>query len=90
MTRTAVPLHARYKLSMMPSSINEFQNAVSTYQDIVYITIGVFIFYTGLYYARKINRINDGEPPLLPGALPILGHTLAIMKDSNKVYETAR
>jgi hypothetical protein len=75
---------------MLPSSINAFQNAVSTHHDIVYITIGVLIVSIGLYYARKVNHINDGEPPLLPGALPILGHTLAFMKDSNKVYETAR
>jgi hypothetical protein len=75
---------------MLPSSMNAFQNTVSTHQDIAYITIGVLIVSIGLYYALKVNRINDGEPPLLPGALPILGHTLAIMMDSNKLYETAR
>jgi hypothetical protein len=75
---------------MIPSSTNAFQNAAFTHQNIVYITIGVLIASLGLYYGRKVNRINDGEPPLLPGALPILGHTLAIMKDSHKVYETAR
>jgi hypothetical protein len=75
---------------MLPSSINEFQNAASTHQDIVYITIGALIISIGLHYASKFNRINDGEPPLLPGAHPVLGHALAFMKNSNKVYETAR
>jgi hypothetical protein len=75
---------------MLPSSINEVQNAVSTHQEVIYITIGVLVGSIGLHYARKVNRINDGEPPLLPGALPVLGHALAFLKDNNKVYEAAR
>jgi hypothetical protein len=74
---------------MLPSSINTFQNTVSTYQNIVYITIGALVISIGIHYASKVNRINDGEPPLLPGALPILGHTLAIIKDINGVYKAA-
>ena len=77
-------------LTMLPSSFAELQNAFSTHQDIVYVTLGTLLVSIGLHYARKVNRIHDGEPPLLPGALPIFGHALAFMKDSNKVYETAR
>jgi hypothetical protein len=75
---------------MLPLSIIAFQNVVPTYPYIVYVTIGALIISVGLHYATKINRINAGEPPLLPGALPILGHTLAIIKDSNRIYQAAR
>jgi hypothetical protein len=75
---------------MLPSSFTELQNAFSTHQVIVYVTLGALLVPIGLHYARKVNRIQDGEPPLLPGALPIFGHALAFLRDSNKVYEAAR
>jgi hypothetical protein len=75
---------------MLPFSINAFQNAVSTYQDIVYVTTGILVVSVGLHVARRVNRVNDGEPPLLPGAFPVLGHALALAKERNKVYEKAR
>jgi hypothetical protein len=75
---------------MLPSSFAELQNTLSTHQSIVYATIGTLIVSITLYYARKVNRIDDGEPPLLPGALPIFGHALAFLRDANKVYEVAR
>jgi hypothetical protein len=75
---------------MLPLSFAELQNAFSTHQSIVYVSIGTLIVPMGLHYARKVNRIHDGEPPLLPGALPIFGHALAFLRDSNKVYEAAR
>jgi hypothetical protein len=75
---------------MLPSSFTELQTALSTRQDIVYLTLGTVLVSIGLHYARKVNRVTDGEPPLLPGALPLFGHTLAFIKDTYKVYETAR
>jgi hypothetical protein len=75
---------------MLPSSFAELQNAFSTHQGIVYVTFGTLLVSIALHYARKVNHIDDGEPPLLPGALPIFGHALAFLKNSNKIYETAR
>jgi hypothetical protein len=60
------------------------------FQGLVYIIFGALIISIGLYYASKVNRVNEGEPPLLPGALPLFGHALAFLKDTNKPYETAR
>ena len=77
-------------LTMLPSSFAELQNTFSTHKNTVYVAIGTSIVFIGLNYARKVNRIQDGEPPLLPGALPIFGHALAFLRNSNKVYETAR
>jgi hypothetical protein len=90
MTRTAIPSTSDLSLSMLPSPINVSENAISTYQLIAYVTIGAFIVSAGLHYASKVNHINEGEPPLLPGALPVLGHALAFMKQRNKVYEKVR
>jgi hypothetical protein len=75
---------------MLPSSISALKDAVSTYQDIGYVTIGVLVVSVGLHFARRVNRINDGEPPLLPGALPVFGHALAFARERNEVYEKAR
>jgi hypothetical protein len=98
MTRCGVPsaLHCppvlcpSVSLTMLLSSFKELQNAFSTHQDIIYVTLGALLVSIGLHYARKVNRVHDGEPPLLPGALPIFGHAFAFMRDSNKVFETAR
>ncbi|KAG9040575.1 hypothetical protein FS842_002984, partial [Serendipita sp. 407] len=38
----------------------------------------------------KVSQTKPGEPPLLPGTLPLLGHALSFNKDSNKLYEVAR
>jgi hypothetical protein len=76
--------------TMFPSSFTDLQGVFSVPRDIVYVTVGTVVVSLGLHYARKVNRVADGEPPLLPGALPILGHALTFLKDSNKVYETAR
>lgn len=75
---------------MVPFSLSELQSALSTRHDLVYITFGALLVSIGLHYASKVNRVNEGEPPLLPGALPVFGHALAFMKDANKLYETAR
>jgi hypothetical protein len=77
-------------LAMLPLSFAELQNTFSTHKNIVYVALGALLVPIGLHYARKVNRIQDGEPPLLPGALPIFGHALAFLRDSNKVYEAAR
>ncbi len=76
--------------TMVPFSFSELQNALLTRHDLVYITFGAVLVSVGLHYASKVNRVNEGEPPLLPGALPVFGHALAFMKDTNKLYETAR
>ena len=74
---------------MFPSSFTELQSAFSTHQY-AYVALGTLLVCIGLHYARKINRVHEGEPPLLPGALPIFGHALALLKDTNKVFEAAR
>jgi hypothetical protein len=75
---------------MLPSSFADIQSAFTTHQNLVYVAIGTSLVSIGLHYARKVNRLEDGEPPLLPGALPFFGHALAFTMNSNKVYETAR
>jgi hypothetical protein len=75
---------------MIPFSSSDLQGVLLTHQGLVYITLGTLLVSIGLHYALKVNRIREGEPPLLPGALPIFGHALAFLKDNNKVYETAR
>jgi hypothetical protein len=75
---------------MLPSSFAELQNTFATHQSIAYVILGTLLVSITLHYARKINHIHEGEPPLLPGALPIFGHGLAFLKNSNKVYEAAR
>ena len=75
---------------MFPLSFAELQSAFSTHKNIVYIALGISIVHIGLHYGRRVNRIHEGEPPLLPGALPIFGHVLAYLWKSNKVYEAAR
>jgi hypothetical protein len=75
---------------MISFSFSELQDTLSTRQDLVYITLGVLLITIGFHYASKVNRVNEGEPPLLPGALPVFGHALAVLKDTNKLYETAR
>jgi hypothetical protein len=77
-------------LVMLPSSFAELQNTFLTHKNIVYAAVGTSIVSIGLHYAHKVNHIHDGEPPLLPGALPIFGHALAFLRNSNKVYEAAR
>jgi hypothetical protein len=75
---------------MFPSFFAELQNAFSTHQSIVYVALGTLLVSIGLHFGHKVNRIQDGEPPLLPGALPCFGHALAFLKDSSKIYKTAR
>jgi hypothetical protein len=75
---------------MIPFSPSDLQGTLLTHQGLVYITLGTLLISVGLYYAHKVNRVHEGEPPLLLGALPIFGHALAFLKDSKKVYETAR
>ena len=74
---------------MFLSSFTELQNAFSTHQY-AYVVLGTLLVCIGLHYARKLNCVHDGEPPLLPGALPIFGHALALLKDTNKVFEASR
>lgn len=53
------------------------------------VTIILFTWvYTSL--VQPSLTIYPGEPPLLPGAVPILGHALAFNKDSSKVHAFAR
>jgi hypothetical protein len=88
---SSVSCHSHwFPSAMVPFSISELQSALSTRQDLVYITFGALIVSVGLHYASKVNRVSEGEPPLLPGALPVFGHALAFMKDTNKLYEIAR
>jgi hypothetical protein len=75
---------------MLPSSFADIQNAFTTHKNILYVTIGTSLVFIGLRYARKVNRVEDGEPPLLPGALPLFGHVFAFLKNSNGLYEAAR
>lgn len=75
---------------MLSSSFDELQNALSTHRDLLYATVGALVVSFTLHYASRVNRINEGEPPLLPGALPLFGHALSFVRDNNKVYETAR
>ena len=41
-------------------------------------------------FALKTTTIRQGEPPLFPGALPLLGHVIPYGKDANKIYQEAR
>jgi len=56
------------------------------------ITSALGTIVTGLIinFALKTTRIQRDEPPLLPGALPFLGHIIQYGKDTNKVYDEAR
>jgi hypothetical protein len=84
------PFSTSFFSTVMPFSSSDLQGALLIPQDFLYIIVGVSLISIGLYYASKVNRVNEGEPPLLPGAFPIFGHALALLKDSNKLYETAR
>jgi hypothetical protein len=75
---------------MISFSLSDLHRAPLTLNDLVCIVLGALIVSVGLYYASKVNQVNEGEPPLLPGALPVFGHALAFLKDTNKLYETAR
>ena len=75
---------------MTSFSFSDLQRAPLTLHDLVHIIFGALLISVGLHYASKVNRVNEGEPPLLPGALPVFGHALAFLKDTNKLYETAR
>jgi len=75
---------------MLSPSLSELPATLLAHKEIVYITLGTLLASLGLHYASKVNRVSEGEPPLLPGALPLFGHALSFIRNSNKVYEKAR
>lgn len=39
---------------------------------------------------RKKNAVAVGEPPLLPGGLPLVGHAISLVRDANALHMYAR
>jgi hypothetical protein len=39
---------------------------------------------------RKLNDVAPGEPPMLPGALPIVGHAISLVRDASSLHAYAR
>jgi len=51
--------------------------------------LGVIITVYAFHFALKPTKTQPGEPPLFPGALPLLGHVIQYGKDANKMYKEA-
>jgi hypothetical protein len=41
-------------------------------------------------YSARVSRVRINEPPVLPGSVPLLGHALALGKNSNNLFTKAR
>lgn len=39
---------------------------------------------------RKLNAVTAGEPPMLPGGLPVLGHAVSLVRDASALHARAR
>jgi hypothetical protein len=51
--------------------------------------LGTILTGFAIHFALKTTRIQPGEPPLFPGALPLLGHVIQYGKDANKIFHEA-
>jgi hypothetical protein len=51
--------------------------------------VGTIITSFAVHFALRTTRIQPGEPPLLPGALPLLGHAIRYGKGANKIFHEA-
>ncbi|CCA68432.1 related to cytochrome p450, putative-Talaromyces stipitatus [Serendipita indica DSM 11827] len=55
-----------------------------------FILLGTVLAGYVIRLSVKGSQTRPGEPPLLPGAVPLLGHALKFGSDSNGLYENAR
>ena len=39
---------------------------------------------------KKLNDVAAGEPPMLPGGLPVLGHAVSLVRDASALHARAR
>lgn len=58
--------------------------------DVLYVSLGLGALSLFLHFTSKVNLVAPDEPPLLPGALPIVGHAVGYIRDLNAIYERAR
>ena len=55
------------------------------------IGVGGLLITTVLWsQLRKKNAVAVGEPPLLPGGLPVIGHAISLVRDANALHMYAR
>ncbi|KAG8750845.1 hypothetical protein FRC14_000173 [Serendipita sp. 396] len=71
------------------SFIQEKSTSLSTTTN-ASLLLGTVLVVILVRQSFKVSQTKPGEPPLLPGTLPLLGHALSFNKDSNKLYEVAR
>jgi LPXTG-motif cell wall-anchored protein len=55
------------------------------------IAVGISLITLVLWsLLKKKNAVGVGEPPMLPGALPFLGHVVSLVRDANALHMYAR